>query len=329
MLNFQQFCGIHVNKDSLDYYILQGSSKKYQTIANNRRSIKEAFSDPHFEETLFVLEYTGSYSSVLLDELSNLSYSIKAVSPTRSRYHMASLGIRNKTDRNASYPLSLMGQQQGRKLYKAPSEEMQKRKQLLSTIGGLKKQRQMLRNQLHALSHMAVLSTSSQNSLEKILQEVEAQIPLLEKELYDESTDKDFAEKKKLAMSVKGIGEKTADSILLTTRGLSDFENASQVASFLGVTPMSHHSGSSIRKRGGITKHGSHEVRSMLYMCVGSAMRYNNACKDLYERLRKNGKPHKVAAIAVMHKLVKQLHACVTSKKMFDNDYKTKKMEKK
>jgi len=59
-------------------------------------------------------------------------------------------------------------------------------------------------------------------------------------------------------------------------------------------------------------------------MCTRSAIRYNLACKALYERLRAKGKPYKVALVAVMHKLVKQLFACVKKQVAFDNHFEQK-----
>jgi transposase len=35
----------------------------------------------------------------------------------------------------------------------------------------------------------------------------------------------------------------------------------------------------------------------LLYMATTSAIRYNKTCKDLFERLRKKGKPYKVAVV--------------------------------
>jgi len=59
-------------------------------------------------------------------------------------------------------------------------------------------------------------------------------------------------------------------------------------------------------------------------MCTRSAIRHNLACKELYQRLRKNNKPHKVAAVAVMNKLLKQFFVCVKNEVMFDNEYHLK-----
>ena len=70
-----------------------------------------------------------------------------------------------------------------------------------------------------------------------------------------------------------------------------------------------------------MTKLGSNSVSALLYMCTRSAIQYNLACQALYQRMRAKGKPHKVAAVAVMHKLVKQFYACVKFKRQFDNEY--------
>ena len=169
-----------------------------------------------------------------------------------------------------------------------------------------------------------MIEEQSIHALRTVLSTLEEQIKPLQKRLYDASKDEKFNEKKKLAMSVTGIGAKTAEAILLVTNGLDDFSNASKLAKFIGITPYSHQSGSSVRQKGRITKFGNSELRSLLYMCTVSAIKYNIACKNIYDRMRKNGKPHKVAAVAVMHKLIKQVFACVKNETMFDNEYHLK-----
>ena len=59
-------------------------------------------------------------------------------------------------------------------------------------------------------------------------------------------------------------------------------------------------------------------------MCTRSAIRYNTACRELHQRLRKNNKPHKLAAVAVMNKLIKQFFVCVKQEVNFDNEYHLK-----
>ncbi|MEZ5038520.1 MAG: hypothetical protein R2828_01450 [Saprospiraceae bacterium] len=65
-------------------------------------------------------------------------------------------------------------------------------------------------------------------------------------------------------------------------------------------------------------------IRAMLYMGARSAKRFNQPCKELYERLKSRGKGHKVAMVAVCNKLVRQLFAVVKSDIPFDKDYHLK-----
>lgn len=327
MSSFYQYCGIDVGKATLDYCLRR--HEKHQGMVqdqlnNDVNSIAEVFSDPKFDETLFVLEYTGSYSAKLLYQLSKMGRSISVVSPLQSKSFMSALGLTNKNDKQAAHSLSLMGQHRSMRLYRAPSEEMQKRKQILVSLKALEKQQRMLQNQLHALDQLPIQEQQARQALQAVLESVREQILPLEKLLHKTADDELFNEKKKFATSVKGIGEKTAEALLLITNGLDDFEDADKLSKFLGLTPHSHHSGTSIRRKGGITKFGSQHVRALLYMCAQSAIKYNQPCKELFQRLRANGKPYKVAKVAVMHKLVKQVFACVTMKTVFDNEYELK-----
>jgi hypothetical protein len=81
-----------------------------------------------------------------------------------------------------------------------------------------------------------------------------------------------------------------------------------------------HYSGTSVRKKGKISKNGPSRLRACLYNAAKSAKRYNHACKALYERLRINGKPHKVAMIAIIRKLLRQVFAVVKNETPFDNE---------
>ena len=327
MSTFTQVCGIDVSKDSLDYRLTKRTDERLiqdDQIANDPKAIHSLFSKPAFNQTLFVIEYTGNYSAKLIHELSCLNRPLSMVNPLQSKQFMSVLGQTNKNDKQAAFALSALGCRMPLRLYKVPSQHMQKRKQILGTLQALEKQQRMLKNQLHALEHLPVLEEQSFEALKSVLASVEAQIAPLQERLYEAAQDEGFNEKKKYATSVKGIGAKTAEAILVVTNGLADFDSPDKLSKFLGLTPLSHHSGTSVRRRGGITKFGSNQVRSLLYMCTRSAIRYNQPCKELYQRLRAKGKPHKVAAVAVMHKLVKQVYACVTSKTMFDNEYHLK-----
>ena len=61
-------------------------------------------------------------------------------------------------------------------------------------------------------------------------------------------------------------------------------------------------------------------------MASRAARKYNAPCKALYERLRAKGKPHKVAIIAIVNKLIKQVFALVKSGSVYDPMYEQSKL---
>lgn len=329
MITFTTIHGIDISKLDLDIKSLDqstGISLNTQKIKNKPRTIKSWVKSLNPSTDYVVLEHTGTYGNVLLHELEKQKITVSVVSPYQSKSFMSAQGISNKTDHQAADSLARMGRSLELRIYKHPSAKMDQKKQLVTALSAMMKQKRMLENQLHAQQYKYSVNEKAKQAYEQTLETVNGQIAALEEEIASLSEQDEEESKQALALmtSVKGIGPKTALAINLATHGLDNFKRPEELSKFLGLISSSHQSGSSVRKRGGITKCGSSYVRSLLYMCARSAKKYNLACKELYNRLKANGKPHKVAMVAVMHKLVKQLFACYKSKTKFDNQYHLK-----
>lgn len=327
MKNFTQFHGIDVSKSILDIIVIDQNGQvleEQMQIPNNLASIQNWVVSLNKAEVFCVLEATGNYSSKLAYCLNKADISFAQVNPARSKYFMDVLGMHNKTDRIAALSLAKMGLQLDLKPYQMPSKDRQHRAQIQQALQAMQKQRQMLKNQIHALEQLPLVASGAKMAYQQTLATVNEQIEKLEEQLNELKEDEPFRQLKKIICSVVGIGAKTAEAILVATNDLQTFETSAQLACFLGLTPRSHHSGTSVRRKGRISKQGAHYIRKLLYMCTRSAIRYNLACKDLYERMRAKGKPYKVALVAVMHKLVKQLFACVKKQVLFDNHFEQK-----
>ena len=110
-----------------------------------------------------------------------------------------------------------------------------------------------------------------------------------------------FKEKTKILTSMPGIGLTTAAVLLAELPELGTLENK-QITALVGVAPMNKDSGQSqgYRKISG----GRAAVRCSLYMAAVVAIRHNTLMKNFYQRLRKKGKPAKVAIVAAMRKMV-------------------------
>ncbi len=319
--NYSSIFGIDVSLATLDIVELcKGQKKQVSKLNNSASKIQRWLKQIAGKNILCVLEPTGCYSSLLLHYLNLYDIDVKLVNPNQSHGFTKALGIISKNDQQAAHSLAMMGQCLDLPLYNHPDDRMQKRKQLLMGINALKKQKQVLRNQLHALDYQIIFAPKVVEALKQTLATVEQQLEQLEEQLND-STDEEHQQQMDLITSVVGIGSKTAQLLLKATGGLQHFKHARQLSKFTGLVPHSHYSGSSVRIKGRITKKGDKLLRACLYMAARSAKRFNLACKDLYERLRSLGKPHKQAMVAVMNKLIKQAFGVVCSGVAFDNQF--------
>ena len=130
-------------------------------------------------------------------------------------------------------------------------------------------------------------------------------------------------EQLKRLSSIPGLGKRAVALLIVYTNGFKKIQNHRQLIALAGLAPREYTSGKSIRGRRGICKMGNGHLRNVLYMCSLSAIKYNTACKELYQRLKANGKRSKVALIAVCNKLLKQAFAIATKETVYQHNFKS------
>jgi transposase len=114
--------------------------------------------------------------------------------------------------------------------------------------------------------------------------------------------------------SCKGVGPKSAQAILAMLPQIGAL-NRRKIAALVGVAPITERSGSSINHAA--ISGGRKALRDILFMAALTASKHNPVFKSFYERLRANGKPHKLALIAVLRKLITTLNAMINSRQTF------------
>jgi transposase len=112
--------------------------------------------------------------------------------------------------------------------------------------------------------------------------------------------------KVQLLLQVQGVGELTASALLAALPELGTL-SANEVTALAGLAPFNRDSGAFRGTRS--ISGGRAEVRKALYMAALCASRANPILQAVYQRLRAAGKPHKVALVAVMRKLLVYLNA--------------------
>jgi len=113
---------------------------------------------------------------------------------------------------------------------------------------------------------------------------------------------KDLARKLFLLGSIQGVGERTALALVVRMPELGRLSRE-QAASLLGVAPFIHESGryKGQRRTGG----GRARARTSLFAAaLAAARQWNPALIALYDRLTKAGKPHPLAIVACVRKLI-------------------------
>ena len=101
--------------------------------------------------------------------------------------------------------------------------------------------------------------------------------------------------------------------MIVVTAGLSRFADVKDLCAYVGVSPTTFRSGTSVNGKGGIAKLGQGRMRQLLYLCSWTAKTCNPACRALHGRLQALGKPPKVINIAIAHKLLRQAFAVATT----------------
>jgi transposase len=112
----------------------------------------------------------------------------------------------------------------------------------------------------------------------------------------------DLARRLALLQSIQGVGARTALALVVRMPELGSLSRE-QAASLLGVAPFIHESGryKGQRRTGG----GRARARTSLFAAAQAAARqWNPALIALYDRLIKAGKPHTLAIVACVRKMI-------------------------
>lgn len=299
-------------------------NNKIQRFDNNSSDISK-FLTKLPEHSICVMESTSTYGDKLAMSIINAGHTVCIVNPLQVK-HFAKMKLSKvKTDIQDAKLITEFAKANFNDLrpYEPPSKSIQDVKQMETVLAQLIKQRTALSNQLEALNQYTSISVVAIKSLNDTIKFLNEQISTIEKQIKD-SIDADNEETRKRITSIKGIGDKTACLLIAATNGFKNFINSKQLSSYFGCCPQVCSSGSSVRGSNSVSKIGLKGIRTALYMCSLSAIKYNNVCKELYSRLIAKGKKPKVARMAVVNKLIKQVWAIVSKNENFDNNYQNK-----
>lgn len=314
----KEVIGIDVSKLKLD--ITVHTTQVYFKCENNKKGINKMINDIYKqsvfsqENILFVFENTGIYSYELAAILNEKEIPFTMVSGLEVK---RSLGIvRGKSDKADSKLIALFGYQRREELKPSimPSKNVEKLQKLLNLrrklekhLAGHKSYTKELKSVLNKKEHKVIFAET-----EKQIKALKASIKNIEEEMFDiiksdENIDKNY----KLLTSINGIGKITSMLVIVCTANFTKFDNHRQLASYCGIAPFEHSSGSSVRGKTKVSNLAYKELKNMLTMAAMSAIQHNNEIRQYYERRIKEGKNKMSTLNNVRNKLLARMFSVV------------------
>ncbi len=294
------FAGIDISKATLD--VVKRPSNEHWTVSNNEEGFAEIIG--HLKGVkLVVLEATGGLQVAVTAALLNAEIPVVAVNPRQIRDFAKSIGILAKTDHVDAKVIARFAETIRPQVRLLKDEEML---QLEAIVVRRRQLVSMLTEEKNRL-HMAP---------KKIKKDIEEHIDWLQKRLHEIDKEMDgfiknspaWREKEKILRSVPGVGPILTATLLCELPELGTLDRK-KIAALVGVAPFNRDSGKFKGTR--CVWGGRAAVRAVLYMSTLSALRFNPAIKDFYQRLRSSGKKPKQAITACMRKLLTILNCIV------------------
>ena len=314
-------CGIDVSKDHLDVcFNDQDGNLHYLKFDNHAQGFDSLIAK--LGKRMYVMENTGPYFFRLAAKLRKVGADVRVENPVVIKRFIQMNMERNKSDRKDAGWIYRFGLEREATKWKMPSKEQMKCSQKLGAIDLMKRQLTMIANQLHSIDQLPVACKEVKKSLTAVKIKMEKAVEKLEDQLQVFLSTWQGQQQKNLT-TIPGLGKRAVAMLIVYTDGFKKISNYRQLIALAGLVPREYNSGSSVRGKKGICKMGNGHLRNVLYMCSMSAIKYNRACLELYERLRASGKNGKVALIAVCNKLLKQAFSIATKGTQYQANYKS------
>jgi transposase len=305
------FVGIDVSKNRLDVHVLPSGDAF--AVGRDGAGLDElCLRLSALAPRLVVLEATGGFEVTVAAALAAAALPLAVVNPAQVRAFARAIGRLAKTDRLDAELIALFGERvrpEPRPVADAEAQQLgelvARRRQIVEMMG-------MEGNRRRQARHPKVL-----RGLAHTLAALQAALSELDQDIDDAVRHSDaWRETEDLLTSVPGIGRITARTLIAELPELGQLDRR-RLAALVGVAPMNRDSGQMRGRR--MIAGGRARVRNVLFMAALTAIRFNPAVKAIYQRLRRQGRPAKLALVAAMRKLLTILNAIIREGKTWQS----------
>lgn len=298
----QVVVGVDVSKAVLDVAVLPSGA--LLQFANDASGIEQFGKKLKSLATdLVVMEATGGYETAVATALVAGGLRVAVVNPRQVRDFAKATGRLAKTDRIDAQLIAAFGQAVEPEIVRLPDEDARELEALLV------RRRQLVAMRVQEINRLGLMQGAMRKNIKAHIDWLEKQIDKLDVDLtVGLRKSPAWRAKDELLRSFKGVGPITSGTLLVALPELGQLDRR-EIAALVGLAPFNCDSGV-MRGRRSIYG-GRSQVRTLLYMAATTAIRSNPVIRAFYERLKSRGKPHKVAMVACMRKMLTILNAMV------------------
>lgn len=270
-------------------------------------------------ETVVCMEATGVYSEGLAYFLYAQGYRVAVPSPLEVKRTFKPYGP--KSDAVDSLQIAEYTCRHMDKLsfWQPRSEILEQVKALLAVREQFVTQNIAHKNALQALQRKVVRTVFAEQAYLQLIEQIKKQIQAIDAEIRRLiESDPTFKEMLLLLLSVPGVGLLLAAHFILLTQFSLDYK---LLASFLGIAPHEHSSGTSVYKHATSRHFGPPAIRKLLYLAACSICTHRPQFRAYLLRKVQEGKPARLVLNNVENKLVRIMCAVLISKTAFIENY--------
>ena len=281
--------GVDTGKFQLDIYIRPLDI--YCSVSNEEQGIKEAINIiKKHSPSRIIIEATGRLEMPFIIACAKANLPFVIANPIHIKRFAGAIGQRAKTDKLDAQLIAHYGEAIKPKLSQLKPNTMQTMSDLVS------RRNQLLVMQTMEKNRLQILPDNLTSTIKPILTVFKNQINKIENKIVEliESCP-EYSAKNTILQSMTGIGKIASASIISNLPELG-YISSKQASALVGVAPISRESGRYKGQRK--IQGGRHQVRTVLYMAMMSAIQSNPVFKETYQRLVATGKSKKVAITA-------------------------------
>lgn len=314
------YVGIDVGCSELWVSVPHRKPKKFEHSQRGIRSLYSWVTKEAGDNQLhFCMEATGVYSMSVANLLMEKHRAlVSIVNPAQIKTFARLQMRRSKTDQIDAEIIRNYAETQSPALWKPASKQLQKLTALVTQADAIKESLGQWRNRHHAQNFIPDLPLEVKKSQRSIERSLTTQIKKVETAIKNLcAQEATLAQQVALLCTIPGVADQTAVKLLAYGQNWLTDKSAKALTAHAGLAPQHHQSGTSINRKSRIDKRGNPKLRKTLFMPALVAVHHNPILMTFYQRLLKNGKPKKLALVAVMRKLLILSRAILINQKPF------------